>query len=101
LDTIDLPHNYYITFAALISTGFSLVLSKELLETLITKLSYGILAKNEADFIVNSYLPNLNLAVANLNIAFTDKLDLLRKFIGVIIKIIYSFVWQEGLIHPP
>lgn len=63
LDTADLPHDYFITFAALISTGFSLVMPFFMCRFLITKLAYGIIPKDAADFVVNSYLPALEDAV--------------------------------------
>jgi len=63
LDTADLPHDYFITFAALISTGFSLVMPFFLVRALISAIAYAIIPKDDADFVVNSYLPALEKGV--------------------------------------
>jgi hypothetical protein len=52
LDNADLPHVYFITFAALISTCFSIVLPWSLTQWSITKLAYLIIPEEDADFVV-------------------------------------------------
>jgi hypothetical protein len=51
LDTVDLPHVYFITFAALISTVFSLTMPFWICSWLITLLSDAIIPKEAAEFI--------------------------------------------------
>lgn len=58
LDTADLPHVYFITFAALIATGFSLMFPWFITSWVITKLC-GILIPDDTSkiFISEHYLP--------------------------------------------
>lgn len=68
LDEADLPHVYFITFAALISTIFSIVLPWFITQFAISKLAYGIIPKEDADFVVNQYLPELKVAVKDIKL---------------------------------
>ena len=95
LDTVDLPHVYFITFAALISTVFSLTMPFWIASWLITLLSDAIIPKEAAQFIQGHYLPELGEAVKDISLSFSGRLDLLRKFSGMLLKILYAFMWQE------
>jgi len=52
LDNADLPHVYFITFAALIATVFSMIVPWTACYWLIRELAYLIIPKEDADFIV-------------------------------------------------
>jgi hypothetical protein len=52
LDDADLPHIYYITFAALISTIFSMIFPWTVTYWAIRELAYLIIPKENADFVV-------------------------------------------------
>jgi len=60
LDTCDIPHNYFITFAAIITTIVSLLLPWSLtnyaMETILPK----VLKDDVSSFMLDQYLPELN-----------------------------------------
>ena len=93
LDTADLPHVYFITFAAMIATGFSLVLPWFLTEMAISFLAKAIIPADAAAFIIDKYLPELNKAVKNIKVSHDDARDLSYRFVGMLIKIGWAFVW--------
>jgi len=99
LDTCDLPHVYYITFAALVGTGFSLVMPWDFCNWLIGVLCDITIPKEDATFIKEKYLPELKIAVANVpELTKSEKSDLVHKFAGMLMKILYAFLWQEYFI---
>lgn len=53
LDTTDLPHQYEMTFAGLLSTAFGLMLPWSVTVYAITKLAYALIDDDQADFITN------------------------------------------------
>merc|ERR1711935_255942 len=98
LDTADLPHIYFITFAALIATGFSLILPWTLTYYAIKFLAGALIPKEDAAFVVDHYLPELHDAVKNIVVSHDNQKSLVFRFIGMLIKIGYSFMWQEFFI---
>ena len=68
---------------------------------MITKLAYGIIPKEDADFVVNQYLPELKVAVKDIELTRAESDDLIEKFFGMIMKILYAFLWQEFFIPIP
>lgn len=50
---------------------------------------------------LNHYLPEIHIAFEHIKVPAEETLSLLRKFIGVILKIIYAFLWQEERIPAP
>jgi hypothetical protein len=93
LDTADLPHVYFITFAALIATCFSLIFPWFVTQMAITFLSKLLIPKEDAAFVIDHYLPELSKAVSNIKVAHDDARDLGYRFIGMLIKIGWAFVW--------
>jgi hypothetical protein len=93
LDTADLPHVYFITFAALLSSIFSIVLPWMVTQFVITKLAYMIIPKEDADFIVLQYLPELKVAVKDIHLTSHEQDAVVQKFFGMIMKIGYAFLW--------
>ena len=98
LDDADLPHVYFITFAALIATGFSLVLPWTLTYYAIKFLAGVLIPKEDAAFVVDHYLPELHDAVKNITVSHANQKSLVFRFIGMLIKIGYAFMWQEFFI---
>lgn len=97
MEDADLPSNYYITFAAILSTVFSLVLPWFLTQWSITKLAHLIIPA-EADFLITNYLPELRDAVSSVHTTLEEKKNIAGMFFGMIIKILYAFLWQEHFI---
>ena len=98
LDEADLPHVYFITFAALVATTFSLIFPWFITEFLISKLSSALIPADSAKFIDDHFLPELGVAVSGITVAHDDAKELGMRFIGMIIKIAWAFVWQEFFI---
>ena len=44
-------------------------------------------------FIAKDYLPALKKAVKNVKLSSSDCIDIAKKFAGVLIKLLYAFVW--------
>jgi len=97
MEDADLPSNYYITFAAILSTVFSLVLPWFLTQWSITKLAHLIIPA-DADFLITNYLPELRDAVSSVHTTLEEKKNIAGMFFGMIIKILYAFLWQEHFI---
>lgn len=59
--------------------------------------------KEESDFMIKEYLPQLNKVVKenNVSISFFQKLTMIKKFTGMIMKIGYAFLWQEYEVNFP
>ena len=53
------------------------------------------ISKKSADFFVNIYLPELRKVTQNVHVGFFQKLTMSKKFVGMLMKIGYSFIWQE------
>ena len=93
LDNADLPHVYFITFAALIATGFSLMFPWFITQFVISKLCSVLIPADAASFIDNHYLPELHDAVQNVKVAHEDAKELGMRFVGMLIKIGWAFCW--------
>lgn len=101
LDTADMPHDYFITFAALISTGFSLIMPFFATRFLITHIAELIIDPVSAAFIVDHYLPALEQGIVGLQVPFALQKELVYRFVGLLMKILYAFLWQEFFIPLP
>jgi len=52
-----------------------------------------LIPKEDADFIIYKYLPRLGLSIRGITLTAEEKSDLIHKFGGMLIKILYAFVW--------
>lgn len=68
LDTCDIPHDYFITFAALVSTIVSMMLPFFLTNLVISFLSNALIPKEDALFITEHYLPALKEATKDVSL---------------------------------
>jgi len=93
LDNADLPHVYFITFAAMIATGMSLVFPWIVTRFIISNLCSVLVPADAAAFIDDHYLPELQGAVANIKVAHEDAKELGMKAIGMLVKIGWAFTW--------
>lgn len=66
----------------------------------LTTIAGWILPDRDADFPVNHYLPALAKAAEGISISFSDKIVMVRRFLGMIIKILYAFFYQEQFLTP-
>jgi len=94
MDDADLPHVYFITFAALIATGFSLMFPWFITKFIISKLAAALIPdETSAKFIDDHYMPELGEAVSGITVSHEDAKELGMRFIGMIIKIGWAFTW--------
>jgi len=93
LDNADLPHVYFITFAAMIATGVSLVFPWFVTQFVISKLCSVLVPPEAAAFIDDHFLPELSVAVKNVKVAHEDAKELGMKALGMLIKIGWAFTW--------
>ena len=92
---LDMPI-YYVTFSALVTTMFTLIFSETIVDFIIPQLMKLFPLEEEVkQFIINSYIPELRTATAEVKISFFSKFDLFFKVVGTIGKLMYAFMWQE------
>jgi len=101
LNESDFPHNYNITFAAIVGTLMYLMLPRILAGQLMKMLAQIILAPEESNFIIESYLPALGKATREVSLSVEDCLGILSMFTGTMIKLIYAFLYQEKHLKVP
>lgn len=101
LNTMDLPLDYFITFACIVANIVNLLFPYFITFNLISFLAYKLIGKEDADFIVNEYMPELNDATKHLSISKDEKTSLFNKLIGTLIKLLTAFVYQEHFVPTP
>jgi len=60
---------------------------------LITFLTNHLIPKDNAAFIQEHYLPELEKSVTGITLNSDEKVDLVKKFAGMLMKIGYAFLW--------
>jgi len=93
LDKADLPHVYYITFAALVATIFSMIFPWLMTEIIIKFLANKLIPAEDAAFVINKYLPELHTATKDITVSHDDKKSLFYRVLGTVIKIGWAFCW--------
>jgi len=90
----------YKSMGALLSTGLALTLPIKESQWVVTQLG-KILIPNDYNLIVDKYLPKLSAALElkKVNVSIRDKIILIKKIIGVIVKLSYGVIFQEELIR--
>jgi len=68
---------------------------------LITALTNKLIPKENAQFIQEHYLPELEKSVSGITLTADEKVDLVKKFAGMLMKIAYAFLFQEYFIPLP
>jgi hypothetical protein len=99
--TIDMPHDYFIIFGAVIGTVFTISMPYFIANFLMNKLAYGLLKPDQADFIMKSYMPELHDATKHLSTTQEEKTSLFEKLTGCLIKLLYAFLYQEHYVPVP
>jgi len=94
----DYPNNYQATFGAIVVTmvalGMPAFVAGPLNKFLVNELLSG--DDTDREFLLNFYLPELKLAVVGAT--GVHLIDLLTRGIGVIIKLLFAFLFQEKVI---
>ena len=96
IESTDIQHRYYITFAALIAGVCGLIFPWWLVEMIIPPLAKQFVKnENERSFYLDLYLPELKEAIQHVEIGFIDKFFIWRRFMACLMKTFDSFIWQE------
>jgi len=101
LANLDIEIDYTVTFGGLLSVIFGITLPWFACEWLISTLAGFLLAPDVASFIIEKFLPAMKEAKKDLHVSMGDKVKILRKFFGMIIKIGYAFLYQEIFVSVP
>ena len=67
---------------------------------LLPQLAGLILKENDGKFLLNEYLPLITEALKDVSVSFWDWVELARLFTGMMIKILYAFLWEEEDLTP-
>jgi hypothetical protein len=90
--SLDIPR-YELNFAALLTALAALMLTPEYCTSVMTPIVEGMTKTTTAEFIVSSYMPEILEATADVHLSLFRKITIIREFTGMIIKIIYAFMW--------
>lgn len=105
IDHADIPSNMNYPFATIAATVNALILPLALGVQFNTYLANNLLkfllGKKERAFVTNVYLPELKKAMVHINLPFFYRISILSKYIGVLLKIGWSFLFEEDLIKSP
>eukprot|EP00095_Tigriopus_kingsejongensis_P008144 maker-scaffold196_size269943-snap-gene-1.33 protein:Tk08144 transcript:maker-scaffold196_size269943-snap-gene-1.33-mRNA-1 annotation:"hypothetical protein AURANDRAFT_63034" len=98
INGFDMP-SYYMSFAGIVSTVFSVSLENETADQIINALvELFSFPEEELIFLQESYLPEIRTIIGGMNITSEDKLRIQGNFESALIKLLYAFVWQEWAI---
>lgn len=105
MDNDDFPHDYFTNFGAIICNLIAFIFPGYITKPLVKFLA-GILLPpdipiEEKLWLTDEYLPEIVKATSGNKIPFKYRLDLGTKVIGVAIKLIYAFTYQEQFLPIP
>ena len=101
IEDADFPHDYFYTFAGVIYAGVSCVFPWVVATKILSVLTSLCLNDEQADFMTNKYLPALKPRIAKVKWSMKTTINVTGKVFGVVIKIIYAFLWQEKYLAVP
>ena len=94
LNSIDLPTDYFLTFATYIASISALLLPWAIVDFVLGYLSKLALKNQDSyEFYNQKFLPELRTATKDIVISRKDKTDLIDKVFGMVMKILYAFTW--------
>lgn len=97
LDALDRPQ-YFFTFGAIIVNALTLVAPDVINDQLIPLLiSLFGLSDDVKDFLINQFVPTVRGAMKDVKLSLAEKAQMLPKFAGTVLKLLWAFTWQEGV----
>ena len=93
LDESDYEHDYTITFPAITTNIVNLIFPKNITQYLITTACDVLISPDDRDFIVQEYMPVLQESTKDIEVSFSEKLTVLSMGIGVLVKIVFAFLY--------
>ena len=94
------PWEYYYTFAALVVTIFYATLPEKVATTLINGAMNATLPPEVRTFFIDHFNPEIIPLVSKLPIGILDSVDILTRMGGMLVKILWAFLWQEQFLTP-
>jgi len=91
LNLADMPHDFFKVFGSIVCTIITLIFPYSVSKYIIHKLSQ--LSQKNRHFFLNEYMPELHDATKHLKIHLHEKIRILKKFTGAIMKILFSFAY--------
>ena len=101
LNLADMPHDYFIVFGTFICTFFTILFPYFISRVIIRVLASKILKPEQGEFLLNEYLPEIHEATKDLDIPLREKLSIWNKFVGVMMKNLFAFAYQEHHMNVP
>merc|ERR1711988_966091 len=68
---------------------------------LIKLIASTLLKQEEADFLIQIYMPEFQKVATGVQLSSMEKLSLTLKGVGTLLKLGYAFLWQEEVIPGP
>jgi hypothetical protein len=85
---------YMLTFTAIFATAINLILPFEIASPATVAIAKAIgLPSSIVRFMTINYLPSIGEAMKGKDITSSQKVDIGKKFVGVLIKLGWAFVW--------
>lgn len=93
----DYAKDMFVNFGCLVSTVCNVLLPEYVSDRLMKFLAFNLLSAKSADFVYNKYNPNIVAALRDIKpkIPHDEIVIMGRRFIGMIMKIGFSFAFQE------
>ena len=99
LDSNDFPHNYFTNFGAFVCNTVAFIFPGYITEPSIKFFAEFVLKSStppeDIQWLTDEYLPEIVRATRSNRIPFMTRFDLWKKFMGVLIKNIFAFAFQE------
>jgi len=98
LNKLDRPQ-YYFTFGAIIINALTLLAPPAVNDVLIPPLMSAFGLSDEVQkFLLNTFIPTIRDATADINLSLKQRGELVSKFAGTLVKLLYAFMWQEQVV---
>jgi len=95
LNALDRPQ-YFFTFGAIIVSALTLIAPDAINDKLIPPLMSAFnLSPEVQTFLLDTYVPTIRGAMAGVKLTLAEKVSLVPKFLGTVLKLLYAFMWQE------
>ena len=101
INTIDMPHDYFVIFGAIIGSLIYLLMPYMLAHFFMEQLTTNLLKPDQTDFLMNKYLPEFHEQTKHLELTEDEKTSIFEKFVGCLMKLLGAFCYQEHYIPVP
>ena len=92
---------YTLTFGAMVSSILNLIFSPAIADPIVKLVAGRMLGPADAAFLEGSYVPAFRGATSHVKLSLGDRWHLGMRGAGVLLKMMYAFLWQEEIIKGP